>query len=234
MLLKQEGAPMAGLDLSTRQGDGQVIVVLRGELDMAEAARVAAAFAAVAVGGPQIIVDLAGLEFIDSSGLAALVRGRNLARQAGGELLLAAPQQRVLRVLTLTRLTDVFPVHASMAEAAGSWRVTAEPAPRRASLASWPRAAMRSAAGALAGERRLLRKRAGAAEALPVGRTAVPVPIPDDVRIAWSISVLAGAGTKPPGPVRARVTATTCRQATPRPGGGPGAGPEARPRRRPH
>jgi hypothetical protein len=29
--------------------------------------------------GPQIIVDLAGLEFIDSSGVAALVRGRNLA-----------------------------------------------------------------------------------------------------------------------------------------------------------
>jgi anti-sigma B factor antagonist len=81
---------------------------------------VAAALTAVAARQRDIIVDLAGLEFIDSSGVAALVRGRRQARYAGGELLLAAPQQQVLRVLTLTRLIDVFPVHASVAEAACS------------------------------------------------------------------------------------------------------------------
>jgi anti-anti-sigma regulatory factor len=87
------------------------------------------------------IVDLAGLEFIDSSGVAALARGRDLARQAGGELLLAAPQQQVLRVRTLTRLGDAFPLHATVAEAAGrSRRMAAVPVlPRRPSLASWPR-----------------------------------------------------------------------------------------------
>ena len=113
---------MAGVDLSTRESDGQVIVTLRGQLDLAEAARVAAALAVVAAREPQIIVDLAALEFIDSSGVAALVRGRNLARRAGGELLLAAPQQQVLRVLTLTRLIDVFPLHATVDEAAGRSR----------------------------------------------------------------------------------------------------------------
>jgi anti-anti-sigma factor len=46
-----------------------VVVALRGQLDMAEAAGAAAAFTAVAARGPQIIVDLAGLEFIDSSGV---------------------------------------------------------------------------------------------------------------------------------------------------------------------
>jgi anti-sigma B factor antagonist len=140
---------MASLDLSTREGDGQVVVALRGQLDMAQAAGVAAAFATIVARGPQIVVDLAGLEFIDSSGLAALVRGRNLARQAGGELLLAAPQQQVRRVLSLTRLIDVFPVHATVAEAAGSWRVTAvPPPPRRPGMAIWSRAAMRSGARA--------------------------------------------------------------------------------------
>ena len=172
LLLTQEGGPMAGVDLSTRDGDGQVVVTLRGQLDMAEAAGVAAALAVVAAREPRIIVDLAGVDFIDSSGLAALVRGRNLARQAGGELLLAAPQQQVLQVLTLTRLIDVFPVHATVAEAAGSRRVTAAPPQRRHGLAGWPRAAMRSGARALAGPRRQARKRAGAAEALPAGRTA--------------------------------------------------------------
>jgi anti-anti-sigma regulatory factor len=148
---------MAGVDVSTRECDGQVFVALRGQLDMAEAAGAAAAFTAVAARGPQIIVDLAGLEFIDSSGVAALVRGRCCG------------------CLTLTRLVDVFPVHATVAEAAGHYR-RVPVLPRRRSLASWPRAAIRSGALALVRERRQLRKRAGAAEALPSARTAEPLP----------------------------------------------------------
>ena len=111
---------MFGVDLSTSECGGHVVVALRGELDLAGAAGVAAALVAVAARKPEIVVDLAGLEFIDSSGVAALARGRKHARHAGGELLLAAPRQQVLRVLTLTRLIDVFPVHASVEEAASS------------------------------------------------------------------------------------------------------------------
>ena len=59
---------MAGVDVSTRECDGQVVVALRGQLDMAEAAGAAAAFTAVAARGPRIIVDLAGLEFLPSPG----------------------------------------------------------------------------------------------------------------------------------------------------------------------
>ena len=124
---------MAGVDVSTRECDGQVVVALRGQLDMAEAAGAAAAFTAVAARAP-------------------------------------------LRVLTLTRLVDVFPVHATVAEAAGHYR-RVPVLPRRRSLASWPRAAMRSGARALVRERRQLRKRAGAAEALPGARTAEPASI---------------------------------------------------------
>jgi anti-sigma B factor antagonist len=111
---------MISVKLSTRECDGQLIVALRGVLDVADAASVAVALTAAAARQRDIIIDLAGLEFIDSSGVAALLRGRRQARRAGGELLLAAPQQQVLRVLTLTRLIDVFPVHASVAEAVGS------------------------------------------------------------------------------------------------------------------
>ena len=107
---------MISVDLSTRECDGHVIVALRGELDIADAVSVAA----VATREPEIIVDLAGLEFIDSSGVAALARGRKQARHAGGDLRLAAAQQQVLRVLTLTRLIEAFPVHASVDEAVGS------------------------------------------------------------------------------------------------------------------
>jgi anti-sigma B factor antagonist len=118
LLLKQEGVLMLSTDLSTRDCDGYVVVALRGELDLADAAEVGAVLGAVAARGPQIIVDLAGLEFIDSSGVAALARGRKHARQAGGDLLLAAPQQRVMRILVITCLAGGFPVYDSVEEAA--------------------------------------------------------------------------------------------------------------------
>ena len=116
---------MFSVNMTTRECDGHVVVVLCGELDVADAADIAAALAIVAASAADIIVDLAGLGFIDSSGVAALARGRKLARHAGGDLLLAAPRREVLRVLTLTRLIDVFPVHASVEEAAGHARRTA-------------------------------------------------------------------------------------------------------------
>src|SRR5580692_12525363 len=105
--------PMFSMDLGSRRTGDHVVIALHGELDLADAPVVAAALGVVAAHAPRIIVDLAGLEFIDASGVAALSRGRKLARHAGGDLLLAAPRRGVLRVLTLTRLIDVFPVHAS-------------------------------------------------------------------------------------------------------------------------
>jgi anti-sigma B factor antagonist len=109
---------MVSVELSTRERDGQVVVVLRGALDVADAAKVAASLTVVAASGRNVIVDLKGLEFIDSSGLAALVRARLHARRAGCDLALAAPQQQVLRMLAITRLIDVFEVHACADEAA--------------------------------------------------------------------------------------------------------------------
>ena len=111
---------MVSMNLSSRQGDGRAVVALRGELDVADAASVAAALTALAARARELIVDLAGLEFIDSSGLAALVTARKQARQAGGDLLLAAPQDQVLRVLAATGLTGVFCVHATVGQATGS------------------------------------------------------------------------------------------------------------------
>jgi len=137
---------MFSVDLSTRECGGHLVVALRGELDIADAAAVAAALAAVAAREPRIIVDLSGLEFIDSSGVAALARGRKHARHAGGDLLLAAPRQRVLRVLAITRLADDFGVHATVDEAASGRhpRPAAVPAPQRPGSTGWPRTATRS------------------------------------------------------------------------------------------
>jgi anti-sigma B factor antagonist len=110
---------MISTDLSICGCDGHVVVTLHGELDLVDATYVAAVLTAVANREPEIIMDLAGLKFIDARGVAALARGRKQARQAGGDLLLAAPQQGVSRVLAVTRVADAFSVYASVEGAAG-------------------------------------------------------------------------------------------------------------------
>src|SRR5258707_599805 len=59
---------MVSMDLSTRESDGRAVVALRGELEVADAASVAAALVAVAAPAPGITRALAGLEFIRSPG----------------------------------------------------------------------------------------------------------------------------------------------------------------------
>jgi anti-sigma B factor antagonist len=108
---------MVSIDMNTVERHSHAVVRLRGELDAADAAGVTAALAGVVACHPDIIIDLADLEFIDCGGLRALAGAREQARQTGGGLLLAAPQQLVLRVLALTGLADVFSIHASVEQA---------------------------------------------------------------------------------------------------------------------
>ena len=111
---------MFRMDLGSGECGGHVVVALRGELDLLCAPAVATALADLAVCQPRIILNLAGLEFIDVSGTAALAHGRRHARNAGGDLLLAAPRRPVRRILAIIWEADGFPVHASVAEAAAT------------------------------------------------------------------------------------------------------------------
>jgi anti-sigma B factor antagonist len=110
---------MLDVDLSIRDVDGQVVVALRGEFDLADTPSVAShLIAAVAACGPSVIVDLAGLDGIGYSGLSVLLRIRKWTRGNGGDLLLAAPQQPVRQILKATGLIDVFSVYPCVEEAA--------------------------------------------------------------------------------------------------------------------
>jgi anti-sigma B factor antagonist len=109
---------MFNVDLSVGDFDGYAVVVLCGELDLLDTSDVAShLIATVAAYGPSVIVDLAGLTFIDSCGLGVLVRVLRWARESGGDLSLAAPRGQVRRVLEITGLIDVFTVYASVKQA---------------------------------------------------------------------------------------------------------------------
>jgi len=108
---------MRGVELRASGCDGHVVVVLRGELDVTDAADAEAAITALLAPGRSLIIDMSALDFIDCSSLGALVRVQALARCAGGDMVLAAPQRRALRLLALTGMDHGFLVHASVAGA---------------------------------------------------------------------------------------------------------------------
>jgi anti-sigma B factor antagonist len=140
---------MFSMDLGSSESCGHVIVALHGELDLVDAAAVAAALGVVAAREPRIIVNLAGLEFIDASGIAALSLGRRYARNAGGDLLLAAPQRLVRRVLAIIWEVDGLAVHASVAQAvasAGASRQAVASIPRQPADMRWQRIAINAPA----------------------------------------------------------------------------------------
>jgi anti-sigma B factor antagonist len=109
---------MFSMDLASGASAGHVVVTLRGELDIVNAAAVAAALETAAARGPRVIVDLAELDFIDASGVGALARGRKRARDDGGDLLLVAPQRRVRVVLEIIWEAAGGRLYPSVAEAA--------------------------------------------------------------------------------------------------------------------
>jgi anti-sigma B factor antagonist len=124
---------MASIAVSSSLGPDHVVVVARRELDVTGATRFARAPSVTAASGSRVIVDLAGLAFMDSRGLSALESARGQARQAGGDLVLAPPQQPVARLLSLIDLTGLLPLYASVAEAAdGGGRAPAPAGPEQA------------------------------------------------------------------------------------------------------
>jgi anti-anti-sigma factor len=93
--------------------------MLRGELDTRDAEDTAVAVAALAAGGQRLIIDLEALDFIDCHAVGALLGVRATARQAGGDVLLAAPHGPVLRLLTLLGVPGVYASVAAAADSAG-------------------------------------------------------------------------------------------------------------------
>jgi len=81
-----------------------------GRLDAVEAPALRQQLAAIFdAGAVTVVIDLVGVTFIDSAGLAALVRARRDAQSAGGDLVLIRPaDEAALRVFRLTQFDEVF------------------------------------------------------------------------------------------------------------------------------
>jgi anti-sigma B factor antagonist len=91
---------------------------LTGSLDIATSPTVRAALTSASErGGHQLIVDLTQVDFLDSTGLGALIGGQRRAREFGGEVRIVAKEGQILRLLRITGLLKVFSVYPMLEEA---------------------------------------------------------------------------------------------------------------------
>lgn len=85
----------------------ECVLLVRGELDLAAASSLDAELdRALGTDASRIVLDLAALEFIDSTGLSVLVRAQQRAHNSGRELGVVNPGPQVERLLNLTGLLE--------------------------------------------------------------------------------------------------------------------------------
>lgn len=97
---------------------GIAIFRLSGKLNMVNAGALRDEIAEqIAAGHNKIAIDMSGVNFMDSSGLGALINGLKGTRQVGGDLRIAAPVEQVRQVLKITNLDRVIQTYASAGEA---------------------------------------------------------------------------------------------------------------------
>ncbi len=101
--------------------DGAAVISANGRLNMVAAPRLRELVSTTVKDKHcnRVVVDLGDTEFIDSSGLGALIAGLKTARNAGGDLRIARPQEQITMVLELTNMNRVLRSYASVAESLG-------------------------------------------------------------------------------------------------------------------
>lgn len=98
--------------------DGVCVIRITGRLNMVAAPELRDVVAnAVASGTPRLVVDLSDVEFMDSSGLGALIGALKTTRQAGGDLRLSSPGEQVSMVLQLSNVDRILKPYRSTDDA---------------------------------------------------------------------------------------------------------------------
>lgn len=93
------------------------IVAYSGEIDFHHSSKVREDIIQSLDQGQHVLVDLSGVSYIDSSGIASLVQGLQHARGRDLKVDLVGVKDSVLKVLKLTRMDEVFSLHESVAAA---------------------------------------------------------------------------------------------------------------------
>jgi len=106
------------LTVTSRQEGVRTVITVNGEIDVYTAPSLRERFNELVAGGNyDLVVDMAGVEFLDSTGLGVLVGGLKRVRSHEGTLRLVCAQEKILKVFRITGLTKVFPIYATLEDA---------------------------------------------------------------------------------------------------------------------
>jgi anti-sigma B factor antagonist len=110
------------LDIRESSREGVDILSLKGRLTVGEASAVREKVSEVAAAGHvNVILNLEHVEYIDSTGLGALVICFTSLKKAGGALKLVNPNKRNVELLLLTKLHTIFEVFSDEQDAVNSF-----------------------------------------------------------------------------------------------------------------
>ncbi len=105
------------VDITVRDEGGVVIAAITGEIDISTVARLRERLYELADNGGTLIVDLNRVEFIDSTGLGALVGTARRVAEHGGSLYAVCAQPQPRRLLWVTGVDKRIPLAATVAGA---------------------------------------------------------------------------------------------------------------------
>ncbi len=106
------------LDIGTSVVDGRTVVQVVGEIDVYTAPQLRERLdAEIDAGRYDLVVDLSGVSFMDSTGLGVLVGRLKQIRLNDGSMRLVCSHDRVLKVFVITGLDKVFAIYPTVGEA---------------------------------------------------------------------------------------------------------------------
>ena len=108
------------MNLQSREENSVVIFELDGEVDLETSPQLRQALLEQVNAGKAVVVGMANVAYIDSSGIASLVEAFQTGRRNSVGFALADISESALRVLQLARLDKVFTIHTTVDEAVSS------------------------------------------------------------------------------------------------------------------
>lgn len=105
------------MEIVVSEKDGVSIIAVEGEVDLQTSPKLRDELLGAISSNKPVVVEMSGVSYIDSSGVASLVEAFQNARSKNLGFSLAALGDAPLRVLKLARLDGVFEIHQTLEEA---------------------------------------------------------------------------------------------------------------------
>jgi anti-sigma B factor antagonist len=108
------GQRVDGLELSAEQRGDDFVVTVAGDLDIVTSPALDECLKTAQVTGSRVVLDLSGVDFMDTSALAVIVGHWKRLEAAGGSLALAGARYRYTKTLWITGLADRLSLYDSV------------------------------------------------------------------------------------------------------------------------